>query len=197
MLWGLSFTNTWVLLTIIRDMITCFGVFSHTSTMPFHLHPCCTWKKIRGFQVVHNRYLHQSDPTISKFILHGFLPKQHPWRISQTMNQKIWYNPHGSDPFSATNFHLMTREFSNENWSRPKFGDTIHAPKKTQLSTVYPRPSSQRWHSRCPFPPSLPVVLHARALWELSGKDCSVISHNCLFFAFPRKSQVWKDLCVI
>lgn len=42
---------------------------------PFHLHPCCTWKKIRGFQVVHNRYLHQSDPTISKFILHGFLPK--------------------------------------------------------------------------------------------------------------------------
>lgn len=109
------------------------------------------------------------------------LTQTHPWRISQTMNQKIWYNPHGSDLFGATHFHYKwPLNFSNGNWSRARnFRDTTMHQKKHNYRKIYPRPSSQRWHSRCPFHPSLPVVLHARALWELSGKDCSVISHNC------------------
>lgn len=108
------------------------------------------------------------------------LTQTNPWRISQTMNRKILYNPHGSAPFWATNFHLNDPWILQWELIPPEISETLHMhQKKTQLSTVYPRPSSQRWHSRCPFPPSLPVVLHARALWELSGKDCSVISHNC------------------
>lgn len=123
------------------------------------------------------------------------LPKQIHWRISQTMKQNLLYNPHGRDPFEP-HVHLMTCEFSIENWSRPNL-ETQHTPEKTQLSTVSPRPSSQRWHSQCPFPPSLPVVLHARALWELAGKDCSVISHNCYFFVFPilLKSSMEGSMC--
>ena len=128
--------------------------------------PGCSWQKFI------------SDPTISFHPPCSYLNK---YMEDLSNNEpKIIVNHHGSAPFWATNFHLNDPWILQWELIPPEISETLHMhQKKTQLSTVYPRPSSQRWHSRCPFPPSLPVVLHARALWELSGKDCSVISHNC------------------
>ena len=187
MLWGLSFTNTWVLLTIIRDMITCFGVFSHTSTMPFHLHPCCTWKKFENFQVVHNRNLH---PTLSfpKSSSMDSYPNTSMEDLSNT--EVIHFEPHISiinDPW-IFQWELIPPEI----WR--------HYMHQKQSATI--ECLSSAIFAALTFSVSLPSFSASS-----SARTCLVrafrqglqrnLAQLLVFCISYKKSQVWKDLCVI